>query len=59
MAHEKYIVMPELLTYTDTDFNDLLDLMQKLSSNIVFTRESLARMLTDSNSHLYIAREEG
>lgn len=25
--------MPELLTYTDSDFNDLSVLMQKLSSN--------------------------
>ena len=51
--------MHELLTYTDSDFTDLSVLMQELSGNIVFTRESLARMLTDSNSHLYIAREEG
>lgn len=51
--------MHELLTYTDSDFTDLASLMQELSSNIVFTRESLERMLADSNSHLYVAREEG
>lgn len=51
--------MPELHTYTDTDFTDLASLMQELSSNIVFTRESLERMLADSNSHLYVIREEG
>ena len=51
--------MHELLTYNDSDFNDLLDLMQELSGNIVFTRESLERMLADSNSHLYVIREEG
>ena len=51
--------MHELLTYTDSDFNDLLDLMQELSSSIIFTRKSLERMLADSNSHLYVAREEG
>lgn len=50
--------MHELLTYTDSDFNDLSVLMQELSSNIVFTRESLERMLADPNSHLYVAREE-
>ena len=51
--------MHELLTYTDSDFSDLSVLMQKLSSNIVFTRESLDCMLADPNSHLYVAREEG
>ena len=51
--------MHELLTYTDSDFNDLSVLMQELSSSIVFTRESLERMLADSNSHLYVIREEG
>ena len=51
--------MHELLTYTDSDFIDLAVLMQELSDNIVFTRESLERMLADSNSHLYVAREEG
>lgn len=49
----------ELLTYTDSDFNDLFVLMQELSSNIVFTRESLERMLADPNSHLYVVREGG
>ena len=42
--------MHELHTYTDSDFNDLAVLMQDLSSNIVFTRESLERMLADPNS---------
>ena len=51
--------MHELHTYTDSDFNDLSFLMQKLSSNIVFTRDSLERLLADSNSHLYVIREEG
>ncbi len=51
--------MQELLRYTDSDFNDLSFLMQELSSNIVFTRKSLERMLSDLNSHLYIIREEG
>ena len=51
--------MPKLLTYTDSDFNDISVLMQELSSNIVFTKESLERMLADGNSHLYVAREEG
>lgn len=51
--------MQELLTDTDSDFSDLAVLMQELSSNIVFTRESLERLLADPNSHLYIAREEG
>ena len=51
--------MHELLTYTDSDFIDLSVLMQELSSNIVFTRDSLERLLADSSSHLYIAREEG
>ena len=51
--------MPKLHTYTDSDFTDLSFLMQELSNNIVFTRESLERMLADSNSHLYVAREEG
>lgn len=49
--------MHELLTYTSSDFNDLSVLMQELSSNIVFTRESLERLLADSNSHLYVIRE--
>ena len=51
--------MHELHTYTDSDFCDLAVLVQELSSNIVFTRESLERLLADPNSHLYIAREEG
>ena len=51
--------MPELLTYTPSDFADLSSLMQELSSNIVFTHDSLERMLTDPNSHLYVIREEG
>ncbi|MCQ2076710.1 MAG: GNAT family N-acetyltransferase [Bacteroidaceae bacterium] len=51
--------MPELLTYTHSDFTDLASLMQELSGNIVFTRESLDRMLADPNSHLYVIREEG
>ena len=51
--------MLELLTYTDTDFSDLASLMQELSSNIIFTREYLERMLADPNSHLYVIREEG
>ena len=51
--------MHELLAYTDSDFTDLASLMQELSSNIVFTRESLDRMLADPNSHLYVIREEG
>ena len=50
--------MHELLTYTASDFTDLASLMQELSSNIVFTRESLERMLADPNSHLYVIREE-
>ena len=50
--------MPELLAYTSSDFTDLSVLMQELSSNIVFTRESLERMLADPNSHLYVIREE-
>ena len=50
--------MQELLTYTDSDFTDLASLMQELSVNIVFTRESLERMLADLNSHLYVIREE-
>ena len=49
--------MPELLTYTPSDFSDLSGLMQELSGNIVFTRESLNRMLADPNSHLYVIRE--
>ena len=48
--------MPELLTYTPSDFTDLASLMQELSGNIVFTRESLDRMLADPNSHLYVWR---
>lgn len=51
--------MHELLTYSSSDFNDLAVLMQELSGNIVFTRESLERMLADSNSHLYVLRECG
>ncbi len=51
--------MHELLTYTESDFNNLAVLMQELSGNIIFTRESLERMLADSNSHLYVIREEG
>ena len=51
--------MHELHTYTDSDFNDLSVLMQELSSNIVFTREFLERMLADPNSHLYVIRKEG
>ena len=50
--------MHELLTYTSSDFSDLSFLMQELSGNIVFTRESLERMLADPNSHLYVIREE-
>lgn len=49
--------MPELLTYTPSDFNDISVLMQELSSNIVFKKESLERMLADPNSHLYVIRE--
>ena len=51
--------MHELLTYTDSDFNDLSVLMRELSGNIVFTKESLERLLADSNSHLYVIREDG
>ena len=51
--------MEELFTYTPSDFTDLTVLMQELSRNIVFTRESLERMLADNNSHLYVIREEG
>ena len=51
--------MHELLTYTSSDFADLASLMQELSGNIVFTRESLERMLADPNSHLYVIREDG
>ena len=51
--------MHELLTYTNNDFTDLSVLMQELSSNIVFTRKSLDRMLADPNSHLYVIREGG
>ena len=51
--------MEELLTYTPSDFTDLASLMQELSSNIVFTRESLERMLAAPNSHLYVIREDG
>ena len=50
--------MHELLTYTPSDFTDLASLMQELSSNIVFTRESLERMLADPNSHLYVIRDK-
>lgn len=50
--------MPELLTYTESDFADLSFLMQEFSGNIVFARESLDRMLADPNSHLYVIREE-
>ncbi|MBQ0088686.1 MAG: GNAT family N-acetyltransferase [Prevotellaceae bacterium] len=51
--------MHKLLTYIDSDFNDLSVLMQGLSGNIVFTRESLESMLADPNSHLYVIRDEG
>lgn len=51
--------MHELLTYTPSDFTDLSILMKELSGNIVFTRESLERMLADPNSHLHVIREEG
>ena len=51
--------MLELLTYTTSDFTDLAPLMQELSGNIVFTRESLECMLADPNSHLYVICEEG
>ena len=51
--------MQKLLTYIPSDFTDLASLMQELSGNIVFTRESLERMLADPNSHLYVIREEG
>lgn len=50
--------MEELFKYTGSDFTDLASLMQELSGNIVFTRESLDRMLADQNSHLYVIREE-
>ena len=49
--------MQKFLTYTDSDFTDLASLMQELSGNIVFIRESLDRMLADPNSHLYVIRE--
>ena len=51
--------MHELLIYTDSDFSDLSVLMQELSDNIVFTKDSLERLLADPNSHLYVIREEG
>lgn len=51
--------MHELFTYASSDFTDLSGLMQELSSNIVFTRESLDRLLADTNRHLYVIREEG
>ena len=51
--------MPEHLSYTPSDFADLASLMQELSGNIVFTRQSLECMLADQNSHLYVIREEG
>ena len=47
-------MLSELLAYTESDFNNLSVLMQELSGNIVFTRESLERLLADSNSHLYV-----
>ena len=52
-------MMEELYKYTDSDFADLSSLMQELSGNIIFTRESLDRMLADPNSHLHVIREEG
>ena len=51
--------MSELLTYTSSDFTELSVLMKELTSSIVFTRESLDRMLADQNSHLYVIREDG
>ncbi|MDO4820050.1 MAG: GNAT family N-acetyltransferase [Prevotella sp.] len=51
--------MHELLTYTPSDFTDLASLMLELSSSIVFTRETLERMLADPNSHLFVIREGG
>lgn len=53
------LTMLELFTYTDSDFSDLYVLMQELSSGVVFTRESLERMVADADSHLYVIREEG
>ena len=50
--------MEELLKYTSSDFADLASLMKELSCNIVFTYDSLDSMLADSNSHLYVIREE-
>ena len=51
--------MGEFFSFTESDFTDLAVLMQELSGNIVFPRESLDRMLADPNSHLYVIREEG
>ena len=53
------MMLSELLKYTDLDFADLASLMRELSGNIVLTSDALDRMLADSNSHLYVIREEG
>lgn len=49
----------ELLTYTETEFGDLTELVAQLNNTLSLTRESLDGMLNDPNSHLYVVRESG
>lgn len=57
MAYKTCVIMNELCKYTDSDFaNVTIQMMNELSSSIVFTRQSLERMLVDHNSYLYEIR---
>lgn len=53
------MVIEELYSCTEAEFSDLARLMGQLSESIVLRREALERMLSDSDSHLYVMREGG
>jgi len=44
----------ELFNYTESEFNDLKELMRQLNPSVSVTRDSLDALVSDSNSHLYV-----
>ncbi len=51
--------LEELKICSEQDFTDLKVLMNELSPKIILGRESLERMLSDADSHLFVIRDGG
>jgi len=49
----------ELVSYRETEYNDLAYLMQVLDPSIKFTKEALEGTISHPSSHLYVMRDEG